>query len=92
MTPHPLPAAARTLARALAVGLVLLGATVCLIVLRLSSAWGLLVLLGSSATGLLVPSGQGLARRRRPRVVAARGIRDAEAWLRRSPGRAEGAS
>ena len=91
MTPHPLPAAARTSARALTVGLVLLGATGCPIVLRLSAAWGLLVLLGSTATGLLVPSGPGLDRRRRLRVVAARGIRDVEAWLRRSPRRAEGA-
>jgi len=91
MTPHPLPAAARTSARALTVGLVPLGATVSLIVLRLSPAWGLLVLLGSSATGLLVLTGPGLARRRRLRVIATRGIRDTEAWLRRSPGRAEGA-
>jgi nucleotide-binding universal stress UspA family protein len=65
MTPHPLPAAACTLARALAVGLVLVGATVCLLVLRLSPAWGLLALLGSTATGLLVLTGQGLARRLR---------------------------
>ena len=86
MTPHPLPAAARTLARALAVGLVLLGATVCLVALRLSAAWGLLILVGSTAAGLLVLTDQGLARRRRLRVVATRGIRDTEAWLRRSPG------
>jgi len=91
MTPYPLPAATRTLARALTVGLLLLGATACPIVLRLSAAWGLLVLLGSTATGLLAPSGQGLARRRRPRVVAVCGVRAAEAWLRRSPRRAESA-
>ena len=91
MTPHPLPAAARTLARALTVGLVLLGATACPIVLRLSRAWGLLVLVGSTATGLPVLTGPGLVRRRRLRVVTARGIRDTQAWLRRLPRRAEGA-
>jgi len=91
VTRHQLLRAARTAARGLAVGLVLLGATVCLVALRLSAAWGLLILVGSTAAGLPILTGQGLARQRRLRVVATRGIRDTEAWLRRSPGRAEGA-
>ncbi len=91
MTPHLLLRATCAAARGLTAGLVLLGAMVCLVALRLSAASGLLVLLGSTATGLLVLTGQGFARRRRLRVVAARGIRDVEAWLRRSPRRAESA-
>ncbi len=87
MTPHLLLRATC----GLTAGLVLPGAMVCLVALRLSAASRLLVLLGSTATGLLVLTGQGFARRRRLRVVAARGIRDVEAWLRRSPRRAESA-
>lgn len=91
MRRHLLWPAARAVATGLLIGLAVLGAVVCVAALRLSAGLGLLTLVASTATGLLALAASAAGQHYRMRVSAARGVRETEAWLERSQGRAEGA-
>ena len=86
-----LPSAVKVLVQGLVLGLTLLGGLGCLIALRLATGWGLLLLVITTGAGLLCLATSSVVRQRRVRATAARGVREAEIWLRHSRDRAEGA-